>query len=73
MTSQDIESQQLTVTEAAALLRIQPATVRLWIKQRRIDAFKNASGHWRITRAAVDRANGVTAAPAAAGDQHARQ
>lgn len=72
MTSQDIESQQLTVAEAAALLRIQPATVRLWIKQRRIDAFKNASGHWRITRAAVDRANGRGAATVQVGETDAR-
>ncbi len=61
MTSQDLDAQQLTVAEAAALLRIQPATLRLWIKEERIDAFKNASGHWRITRREVDRANGIDA------------
>lgn len=49
----------LTVTEAASRLRVMPATLRGWIADGRIVAHKNASGHWRITAAEVERVRGV--------------
>jgi len=52
------EAADLTVTEAAARLRVMPATVRLWINSGRLPARKNASGQWRIAVADVRRANG---------------
>lgn len=55
--------QDLTVTEAAAVLRITPQTLRSWIATDRIVAHKNASGHWRLSAAEVDRARGIAEEP----------
>lgn len=38
----------LTVNEVAALLNVQPRTLRLWIKNGKLSAIKLPSGDWRF-------------------------
>lgn len=59
----NLESDDLTVGEAAAVLRISDQTVRHWIKEGRIQAFKNAGGRWRISHGEVQRARGLRQIP----------
>ena len=44
----------LTVQEAAALLRVEPITIRRWIKSGHLPAFQlRPSGHYRISRSRI--------------------
>lgn len=53
----------LTIRQAADLLHIQPETLRVWLRLGRIGGTKTITGHWRISRAEVDRARGVAEEP----------
>ena len=53
----------LTVAEASVILRVTSQTIRGWIASGRISAHKNASGHWRLSAAEVDRARGIAEEP----------
>jgi excisionase family DNA binding protein len=41
--------------EAAALLRVDPRTVKRWAQQGRLAGFQTPGGHWRIDESAVQR------------------
>ena len=60
--SEKILPSDMTVSEAADVLRVTDQTVRAWIAVGRIEAYKNASGRWRIPEEEVARAR-VGAAP----------
>lgn len=62
----------LTVSEAAVLLRLSPATVREWLKSGKLTGHKVINGQWRISRTEVDRANGHGAATDQVGGTDAR-
>lgn len=54
--------QTYTVKEVASLMRTCDTTVRRWIKAGRVKAYKlSEDGHWRVTRAEVERLTGVVA------------
>lgn len=65
--------ENLTVSEAAVLLRLSPATVREWLKSGKLAGHKVINGQWRIPRAEVDRANGQSTVAARLGETDARQ
>lgn len=43
----------LRVSEVAMIFGVQPRTVRLWLKNKKIDGTLTASGQWRIRKSAV--------------------
>jgi excisionase family DNA binding protein len=45
----------LTPEEAAKVLRVDPATVRVWLRQGKLKGSKLAGGHWRISEAELER------------------
>ena len=65
--------EDLTVSEAAVLLRLSPATVREWLKSGKLAGHKVINGQWRISLAEVDRANGQSTVAALLGETDARQ
>lgn len=65
--------ENLTVSEAAVLLRLSPPTVREWLKSGKLAGHKAINGQWRISRAEVDRANGQSTVAARLGETDARQ
>ena len=43
----------LTVGEVAELLRVDPATVRVWLNDNKLKGVKLAGGVWRISEASL--------------------
>lgn len=43
----------LTIEEAAARLKVHPASLRVWVREARIPAIK-LGGHWRVTEETID-------------------
>jgi excisionase family DNA binding protein len=58
------EDPWLTVQQVSEELKIHPATVRVWIRQGRLQAVRAGKG-FRLRRSEVDRALGAEPAPAA--------
>jgi excisionase family DNA binding protein len=44
-----------TPEEAAKVLKVDPATVRIWLRQGKLKGSKLAGGHWRIDEAELER------------------
>ena len=45
----------LTTSQAAALLKVDRATIARWVRLGQLPAIRLPSGHWRIRRADVER------------------
>jgi excisionase family DNA binding protein len=60
-----IDEDYVTVAEAATLLRVAPSTVRRWIREGDVPAYR--IGRRRVTLRRVDLSAQVTSAPAATG------
>jgi excisionase family DNA binding protein len=43
----------LTPEEAARLLKVDPATIRAWLRAGKLKGYKLAGGHWRISEEAI--------------------
>ncbi len=52
-----IDDKLYTVTEAAALLRVNPFTIRRWLRDGRLCGFSMGSdrGGWRIRQSEIER------------------
>lgn len=60
------ERDYLTVAQAAALLQVDSSTIRRWIDQGRLPAYRVGDRHLRLRRADVDRL--VVPAPGGSGE-----
>lgn len=67
-TSSPGEDPWLTVQQVSQELKIHPATVRVWIKQGRLQAVRAGKG-FRVRRSEVERALGAEPAPAPSREQ----